>query len=45
VLDAMVSISESMDSGTFVDVASSAPASAPLPEDWAPESLTLGGTS
>jgi hypothetical protein len=45
VLDAMVSISESMDSGTFVDVASSAPASAPLPEDWAPETLTLGGTA
>jgi predicted dehydrogenase len=45
VLDAMVSISESMDSGTFVDVASSAPASAPLPEDWAPETLTLGGAA
>jgi hypothetical protein len=31
-----------MGSGTFVDVESSAPASAPLPEDWAPETLTLG---
>ena len=41
VLDTMVSISESMESGTFVDVESSAPASAALPEDWAPESATL----
>ena len=41
VLDTMVSISESVDSGTFVDVESSAPASAALPEDWAPEAATL----
>ncbi|MGP4031115.1 Gfo/Idh/MocA family protein [Pseudarthrobacter sp. 1C304] len=41
VLDAMVSISESMESGTFVDVASSAPASPALPEDWLPEAATL----
>ena len=41
VLDSMVSISESMESGTFVDVASSAPASPALPEDWAPETATL----
>ena len=41
VLDTMIAISESVDSGTFVDVASSAPSSAPLPEDWAPESATL----
>ena len=42
VLDAMVSINESMGSGTFVDVASNAPVSQPVPEDWAPETLTLG---
>ncbi|MDQ4502956.1 Gfo/Idh/MocA family oxidoreductase [Sinomonas sp. ASV322] len=41
VLDTMVSISESIDSGTFIDVASSAPSSTPLPEDWAPEEPTL----
>jgi hypothetical protein len=41
VLDAMVSISESVDSGTFVAVDSSAPASPALPEDWAPETATL----
>ncbi|MBA4100796.1 MAG: oxidoreductase, partial [Arthrobacter sp.] len=43
VLDSMVSISESIESGTFVSVESSAPASTPLPEDWAPETSTLGG--
>lgn len=43
VLDAMVSISESMATGTFVDVKSNAPASEPLPEDWAPETSTLEG--
>ncbi|WP_142058680.1 Gfo/Idh/MocA family protein [Pseudarthrobacter sp. B4EP4b] len=42
VLDAMVSINESMQSGTFVDVESNAPSSQPIPEDWAPETLTLG---
>lgn len=41
VLDSMVSITESMESGTFVDVDSSASASPPLPEDWAPEAATL----
>lgn len=41
VLDAMVAISESVDSGTFVDVTSNAPASAALPENWAPETATL----
>jgi predicted dehydrogenase len=41
VLDTMVSISESVESGTFVDVTSNAPASAALPEDWAPETATL----
>ena len=41
VLDTMVSISESMDSGTFVDVESSAPHSLALPEDWAPETPTI----
>lgn len=45
VLDRMVSITESIESGTFVDVASSAPASAALPEDWAPETATLGGAA
>jgi predicted dehydrogenase len=42
VLDAMVSINESMESGAFVDVASNAPLSEPIPEDWAPETSTLG---
>lgn len=41
VLDTMVSISESMESGTFIDVESSAPASAALPEDWDPAASTL----
>ncbi|AMM31228.1 oxidoreductase [Sinomonas atrocyanea] len=43
VLDTMVSVSESIDSGAFVPVASSAPSSAPLPEDWAPTEATLDG--
>jgi len=37
-----VAINESIGSGTFVDVASNAPVSQPVPEDWAPETLTLG---
>ena len=41
VLDTMVSISESVDSGTFIDVESSAPTSAALPEDWDPTASTL----
>jgi len=41
VLDTMVSITESMETGTFVAVESSAPASPALPEDWAPETATL----
>ena len=41
VLDTMVAISESVDSGTFVDVESSAPTSPALPEDWDPTSATL----
>jgi hypothetical protein len=41
VLDSMVSISESIDAGTFINVESSAPASPALPEDWAPETATL----
>ncbi|MGO4237796.1 Gfo/Idh/MocA family protein [Pseudarthrobacter sp. YAF2] len=41
VLDIMVSISESIDAGTFVDVESSAPASAALPVDWEPSAQTL----
>ncbi|WGM21333.1 Gfo/Idh/MocA family oxidoreductase [Paenarthrobacter sp. OM7] len=41
VLDTMVSIAESMESGTFVHVTSNAPVSAALPEDWAPETATL----
>lgn len=41
VLDSMVSIAESVESGTFVDVISNAPASAAVPEDWAPETATL----
>jgi hypothetical protein len=39
----MVSVSESIESGAFTDVVSSAPSSAPLPEDWAPEQATLDG--
>jgi hypothetical protein len=42
VLDAMVAINESIESGTFANVASNAPASQPIPEDWAPEAVTLG---
>ncbi|GAB3553349.1 Gfo/Idh/MocA family oxidoreductase [Arthrobacter tumbae] len=41
VLDTMASITESVDSRTFVDVASSAMAAEPLPEDWDPTSRTL----
>jgi predicted dehydrogenase len=41
VLDTMVSISESASASVFVDVESSAPPSAVLPEDWAPETATL----
>ena len=41
VLDAMVSISESVETGEFVTVESSAPASEPLPETWDPTEATL----
>jgi predicted dehydrogenase len=41
VLDTMVSISESVESGAFVNVESSAPASQALPEDWDPTASTL----
>jgi predicted dehydrogenase len=41
VLDTLVAISESVDSGTFIDVESFAPASATLPEDWEPTEATL----
>lgn len=41
VLDAMVSINESVSSGEFVNVVSSAPASEPLPIDWDPTATTL----
>jgi hypothetical protein len=41
VLDTMVSISESVESGTFVDVESSAPFCAALPGDWEPTASTL----
>ena len=34
VLDTMVSIYESVESGTFVDVESTTPVSPALPEDW-----------
>jgi hypothetical protein len=37
----MVSISESVESGTFIDVESSAPTSPALPEDWDPTASTL----
>ncbi|WP_104087128.1 Gfo/Idh/MocA family protein [Arthrobacter sp. GMC3] len=41
VLDAMVSIAESVDTGEFVTVESSAPASPALPVDWNPTEATL----
>jgi predicted dehydrogenase len=41
VLDTMVSITESMETGAFVGVESSAPASPVLPEDWNPTHATL----
>lgn len=45
VVDTMVSVAEAIDSGTFVDVTSSAPDSAPLGEDWAPTEATFEGIS
>ncbi len=44
VLDAMVSIAESVDTGQFVSLQSSADAAQPLPEDWDPTAATLQGT-
>ncbi len=41
VVDAMVAIAESADSGEFVTVASTAPSVLPLPEDWDPRAATL----
>ena len=41
VLDAMVSISESVSTGEFVSLASTAEAADPLPEDWDPQAATL----
>ena len=41
VLDAMVSISESMDSGEFVSLQSVTTPSKALPEDWDPTTLTV----
>ncbi|MEU9949804.1 Gfo/Idh/MocA family oxidoreductase [Streptomyces sp. NPDC047939] len=41
VLDAMLSVTESIDTGSFVDVVSSAPASSALPADWSPCEVTL----
>jgi predicted dehydrogenase len=43
VVDAMVSMSESIELGEFVALGSSAPSSAALPEDWAPTAATLDG--
>ena len=45
VLDAMVSISESMESGDFVSLASVTTPSEALPEDWDPTTLTVSGAS
>ncbi|TDK23485.1 Gfo/Idh/MocA family oxidoreductase [Arthrobacter crusticola] len=42
VLDTMVSISESIDTGAFVGVDSSAAPAPALPEDWDPAEATLG---
>ncbi|MCZ2402854.1 Gfo/Idh/MocA family oxidoreductase [Paenarthrobacter sp. Z7-10] len=41
VLDAMVSIAESIDTGEFVSLQSRADAADPLPEDWDPTAKTL----
>ncbi len=41
VLDAMVSISESVETGEFVSLSSTATAAEPLPEDWDPYASTL----
>ncbi|MET1051652.1 MAG: Gfo/Idh/MocA family oxidoreductase [Mycetocola sp.] len=41
VVDTMVSIAESAESGEFVTVASSAPSVPPLPADWDPRAATL----
>ncbi|MBT2531384.1 Gfo/Idh/MocA family oxidoreductase [Arthrobacter sp. ISL-48] len=41
VLDTMVSITESTESGTFIDVESTAIISPALPEDWNPTTATL----
>jgi len=41
VLDTMVSISESIDTGEFVTVASTAPATPAVPVDWNPTEATL----
>jgi predicted dehydrogenase len=43
VLDTMASIEQAVDSGCHVDVASTAPVTLPIPEDWAPNSATLFG--
>ncbi|MFJ6279242.1 Gfo/Idh/MocA family protein [Arthrobacter subterraneus] len=41
VLDTMASITESVETGTFIEVGSSAVAAEPLPEDWDPTARTL----
>ena len=41
VVDAMVSISESIESGEFVSLSSTASSAEPLPEDWDPTARTL----
>ena len=41
VLDTMVSISESIESHSFVEVASSITTAPALPEDWDPTAATL----
>ncbi|MHA7154563.1 Gfo/Idh/MocA family protein [Arthrobacter sp. TMN-50] len=41
ILDAMAAITESVDTGAFVPVTSSAAAMEPLPENWDPTELTL----
>ncbi|MBW4094148.1 MAG: Gfo/Idh/MocA family oxidoreductase [Acidobacteria bacterium] len=41
VLDAMVSIAESIDTGAFVELSSTAEAATPLPVDWDPKASTL----
>jgi predicted dehydrogenase len=41
VIDVMVSITDAAESGTPVEIGSTAPKPTPLPEDWDPSNATL----